>query len=94
MIHMIDFATRLFLAVVFIYLSVCTVIYSTGNPMIGLAVALLLLAVSTFLSGWIAHRRGRSIKLWYWLGAIFGPIAPLALALLPPVPTAPGSQPR
>jgi hypothetical protein len=38
------------------------------------------------LSGWIAERRGRSIKLWCWMGFIFGPIAPLVVALLPPAP--------
>jgi hypothetical protein len=42
-------------------------------------------AVSIYLSGWIAERRGRSVKLWCWLGAIFGPFATLAVALLPPV---------
>lgn len=62
--------------------------------MIAFAVALLLFVVFTFLSGWIAGRRGHSTKLWYWLGAIFGPIALLAIALLPPVPTTPASEPR
>jgi MFS family permease len=38
------------------------------------------------LSGWIAERRGRSIKLWCWMGFVFGPIAPLVVALLPPAP--------
>jgi hypothetical protein len=38
------------------------------------------------LSGWIAERRGRSVKLWCWMGFIFGPIAPLVVALLPPAP--------
>jgi hypothetical protein len=38
------------------------------------------------LSGWIAEHRGRSIKLWCWMGFIFGPIAPLVVALLPPAP--------
>jgi hypothetical protein len=48
--------------------------------------ALLILAIACIaLSGWIAERRGRSVKLWCWLAAFFGPIAPLALALLPPV---------
>ncbi len=84
----------LLLVIVSTYLSVCMVIYSTGNPMIGFAVALLLLVAFTFLSGWMAGRRGHSTKLWYWLGAILGPIALVAIALLPPVPTAPGGQPR
>jgi hypothetical protein len=91
---MTGFAAQLLLAVVSAYLSVCMVIYSTGDPMIGLAVALLLTVVFTFLSGWIAGRRGHSTKLWYWLGAILGPIALLAVALLPPVPTTPAGQPR
>lgn len=88
---MIGFA-ELLLAVVFVYLSGCLVIYSTGDPMIGFAVALFLVVVFTVLSGWIAGRRGRSTKLWYWLGAILGPIALLAIALLPPVPTTPTGQ--
>ena len=48
----------------------------------------------TCLSGWIAERRGRSVKLWCWMGAIFGPIALLAIALLRPIPTAPTGEPR
>jgi hypothetical protein len=76
------------------YLSVCMVIYSTGNSMIGFAVALLLTTVFTFLTGWMAGRRGRSTKLWYWLGAILGPIALLVIALLPPVLTTPAGQTR
>jgi MFS family permease len=46
------------------------------------------------LSGWIAERRGRSVKLWCWMCFIFGPIAPLVVALLPPAPASgppPGS---
>jgi hypothetical protein len=60
--------------------------------MIGLVWVFVLLVVPTFLSGWIAERRGRSTTLWYWLGAIFGPIAPLVVALLPPA-SEPGSRP-
>jgi hypothetical protein len=59
--------------------------------MIGVA-SVFLFVVCTFLSGWIAGRRGRSAKLWYWLGAISGPIALLAVALLPPA-REPGSRP-
>jgi hypothetical protein len=44
------------------------------------------------LSGWIAERRGRSIKFWCWLGFISGPIAPVVLALLPPSDE-PGGRP-
>ena len=60
--------------------------------MIGLVWVFILLVVPTFLSGWIAERRGRSTTRWYWLGAIFGPIAPLVVALLPPA-SEPGSRP-
>jgi MFS family permease len=44
------------------------------------------------LSGWIAERRGRSIKFWCWMGFISGPIAPLVLALLPQRGHPPGSE--
>ena len=50
------------------------------------------LVVCPDLSGRIAERRGRSIKLWWWMGLIFGPIAPLVVALLPPA-SEPGSRP-
>jgi hypothetical protein len=49
------------------------------------------------LSGWIAERRGRSIKFWCWMGFIFGPIGPLVVALLSPASPsgpAPGSGPK
>jgi hypothetical protein len=62
--------------------------------MIDFAVAILLTVVFNFLSGWIAGRRGRSTKLWYWLGAILGPIAVLAVALLSPTSTPPDRQTR
>ena len=91
---MTSLAAPLLLAVASSYLSVSMMIYSTGNPMIGLAVALLLLVPFTLLSGWIAGRRGHSTKLWYWLGAILGPIALLAIALLPTIPTTSAGQPR
>jgi MFS family permease len=102
MIHMTGFAapllwvvvSMLICVVVSTYLHVSMMIYSTGHPMIGLAVALFLTVVFTFLSGWMAGQRGRSLKLWFWLGAILGPIAILAVALLPPVPTTPAGQPR
>jgi hypothetical protein len=38
----------------------------------------LLLVVCPDLSGRIAERRGRSIRLWWWMAIIFGPIAPLS----------------
>jgi hypothetical protein len=45
----------------------------------------LIVITSIVLSGVIAEHRGRSVRLWCWLGAIFGPVAPLAVALLRPV---------
>ena len=60
--------------------------------MVGLASVFFLFVVCTFLSGWIAGRRGRSVKLWCWMGFIFGPIAPLVVALLPPAGE-PGGRP-
>jgi len=45
------------------------------------------------LSGWIAERRHRSIKLWCWMGFIFGPIAPLVVAVLPPTSESGGGPP-
>jgi hypothetical protein len=91
---MTSFGAQLLLVVVSTYLSVCMMMYSTGNPMTGFAIALLLTAAFTLLSGWIAGQRGHSTKLWYWLGAILGPIALLAIALLPPAPTTTAGQPR
>jgi MFS family permease len=44
------------------------------------------------LSGWIAERRGRSIKFWCWMGFIFGPVAPLVVAVLPKTGHPPGSE--
>jgi hypothetical protein len=44
------------------------------------------------LSGRIAERRRRSIKLWWRMGLIFGPIALLVVALLPPA-SEPGGRP-
>jgi MFS family permease len=62
--------------------------------MIGFAVVFLSLIVCTLLSGWIAGRRGRSTRLWYWLGAIFGPFAPVVIALLPPAREPTGRPPN
>jgi hypothetical protein len=89
-----SFAALLLLVVASSYLSISMMIYSTGNPMIGIAVALLLLVAFTLLSGWIAGRRGHSAKLWYWLSAILGPIALIAIALLPPIPPTSAGRPR
>jgi peptidoglycan/LPS O-acetylase OafA/YrhL len=93
-IDMNDFAAPLLAVVLSAYLSVCMMIYSTGNPMVGFAVALLLTVVFTFLTGWIAGRRGRSTKLWYWLGAILGPIALLVIVLLSPARAGPDGLTR
>jgi hypothetical protein len=53
--------------------------------MISFAAGLFLTAVCIYLSGWIGGGAARSTRLSYWRGAIFGPIAALAVALLPPV---------
>jgi len=51
--------------------------------MMNLAVTLMLLALFTYLTGIVAGSRGRTIKTWYRMGAIFGPFALLATVLLP-----------
>jgi hypothetical protein len=61
--------------------------------MIGL-VWVFLFAACIVLPGWIAERRGRSVKLWCWVGFIFGPIAALVVALLPPASEPGGRPPR
>jgi hypothetical protein len=64
--------------------------------MIYLAWVFLLVACMA-LSGWIAERRGRSVKLWCWMAFIFGPVAALVVALLPSAPLSsppPGSAPN
>ena len=43
--------------------------------------------VSMYLTGQVALRRGRSFKTWLWLGAIFGPFALIAVAVLPALRT-------
>jgi hypothetical protein len=46
--------------------------------------AVIVLAIACcFLCGRIAEHRGRSIRAWVWLGAIFGPLALLLVATLP-----------
>jgi len=48
-------------------------------------VATLLLCVAfAHFSGLIAERRGRSVRAWVWLGAVFGPLALVVVALMPP----------
>jgi hypothetical protein len=41
--------------------------------------------VIAYLTADTAHRRGRSVKAWMWLGLIFGPFAWLTVALLPSI---------
>jgi hypothetical protein len=48
------------------------------------AAVVVLATVCCYLCGRIAEHRGRSIKAWVWLGAIFGPLALLLIAGLPP----------
>ena len=48
------------------------------------AVVVVLAIVCCYLGGGNAEHRGRSIKTWVWLGAIFGPLALLLVAALPP----------
>ena len=37
----------------------------------------------TYFCGQVALHRGRSVKPWLWLGALFGPFALATVALLP-----------
>jgi ABC-type Fe3+ transport system permease subunit len=37
----------------------------------------------THWTGLLAGRRGRRVREWYWMGALFGPFALLAVALPP-----------
>ncbi|HXN68392.1 MAG TPA: hypothetical protein VN926_12160 [Bradyrhizobium sp.] len=47
-------------------------------------VALALMAISIFLAGRMAERRGRSFKNWAWIaGILIGPLALPLLFLLP-----------
>jgi hypothetical protein len=43
----------------------------------------LLMVCSIHLAGGIAERRGRSFKIWAWIGAIIGPLALPLLFLFP-----------
>lgn len=42
-------------------------------------------AATTCLTAKTAERRGRSVKVWTWLGVIFGPLAWVVVLLLPAV---------
>jgi hypothetical protein len=39
------------------------------------AVILIVFASSVLVAGELAKRRGRSFKIWAWIGAIIGPLA-------------------
>jgi len=43
--------------------------------MFAIFVAILVTLVSMYLAGYIAQRRGRSVKHWLWIGAAIGPFA-------------------
>jgi hypothetical protein len=45
--------------------------------------ALLMLVASIHLAGRIAERRGRSFKIWAWIGAFIGPLALPLVFLFP-----------
>lgn len=55
--------------------------------MIGSAAWIAFAVACCFLCGRVAESRGRSVKAWVCLGAIFGPVALLAVALLPTLQT-------
>jgi hypothetical protein len=54
-----------------------------GPPMIQFAVLLCVTIASAYLAGRIAAHKGRSVKTWLWLGAVFGPLGAAAVAVLP-----------
>jgi hypothetical protein len=47
------------------------------------AIALIAVIGSIYLAGRVAERRGRSFKVWAWIGAIIGPLALPLLFLFP-----------
>jgi hypothetical protein len=47
------------------------------------AIFIAIAALSIFVAGELAKRRGRSFKTWAWTGAIIGPLAIPLLLLLP-----------
>jgi hypothetical protein len=51
--------------------------------MIEASITVIGVIVSMLLAGRIAERRGRSMRAWIWLAAIFGPLATLAAWVLP-----------
>jgi len=51
--------------------------------MIAASVTVIVFVVSMLLSGRIAASRGRSMRAWRWIAAVFGPLAALAAWALP-----------
>jgi hypothetical protein len=47
------------------------------------AITLVALIGSMYLAGRIAERRGRGVKMWAWIAAIIGPLAPPMVFLFP-----------
>jgi hypothetical protein len=50
-----------------------------------LVVLVLIWGVSAVLSGWLAARKGRSVRPWTLLGVVLGPLSLLIHAVYPPV---------
>jgi hypothetical protein len=51
--------------------------------MIELAIVLMITVLCAYLTGKVAVARGHAVKAWYWMGALFGPFALIAVILLP-----------
>ena len=51
--------------------------------MIEASITVIGVIVSMLLAGRIAERRGRSMRAWIWLAAVFGPLATMAAWALP-----------
>jgi hypothetical protein len=51
--------------------------------MIDVVIVLMITVLCAYLSGEEAARRGLKVKAWYWMGALFGPFALIAVLLLP-----------
>jgi hypothetical protein len=56
----------------------------------GTAIVLIVAMGSVLVAGELAQRRGRSFKIWAWIGAIIGPLAIPLLFVFPR--TAPPSR--
>ena len=54
-----------------------------GDTIIETAIVLMITVLCAYLTGEAAMRRGHKVKAWYWMGAIFGPFALIAVYLLP-----------